>query len=128
MRDGEELSTHSPVLTPKKNSLSKKSLDSQISTTNLGDMMRSAIRKAGFPWRPYVLRGYFDSQLLIAENNGKIAKDYRVFFMGHIGDIEAVYTTNKCKLSQEMTEDMRQAFKKSSDYLVTERSESKGEK
>ena len=127
MRDGEELSVHSPILTPKKDSFSKKSLGSHISTTNVGDMIRSAIRRAGFSWRPYVLRDYFDSQLLIAENNGKIAKDYRAFFMGHTGDMEAVYTTHKCKLSPDMTEDMRQAFKKSSDYLVTERSESKGE-
>jgi hypothetical protein len=93
----------------------------------VGDMIRSPIRKASFPWRPYALRAYFDSQLLIAENNGKIAKDYRAFLMGHKGDIEAVYTTNKQKLSSEMIEDMRQAFKKASEYLVTERSETKGE-
>ena len=47
--------------------------------------------------------------------------------MGHKGDIEAVYTTNKHKLSNEMLEDMRQAFKKASDYLVTEKSDTKGE-
>ena len=127
MRDGEELSTHSPVLTPKKYSRSKKSEGSHIATTNIGDMIRSAIRKAGFQWRPYVLRAYFDSKLLIAENNGKIAKDYRVFFMGHKGDIEAVYTTNKGRLSIETTEDMRQAFKKACEFLVTEKSETKGE-
>jgi hypothetical protein len=127
MRAGEELSDDSPILTPKKDSRSKKALDAHITSTNVGNMVRSAIRAAGFDWRPYVLRAYFDSQLLIAENNGKIAKDYRAFFMGHKGDIEAVYTTNKGKLSQEMIEDMRQAFKKASDNLVSERSEARGE-
>ena len=47
--------------------------------------------------------------------------------MGHKGDIESVYTTNKGKLTEEMLEDMRQAFKRSSEYLVTERSDTKGE-
>ena len=34
-------------------------------------------------------------ELLIAENNGKMAHAYRQFFMGHKGEIEARYTTNK---------------------------------
>lgn len=127
MREGEILSRNSPILTPKKDSHTKKSRGSHIATTNVGDMIRTAIRKAGFIWRPYVLRAFFDSQLLIAENNGKMAKDYRAFFMGHKGDIEAIYTTSKSRLSDEMIEDMRKAFKKSSEYLVTERSETKGE-
>ena len=48
-----------------------------------------------FQWRSYVLRAYFDTQLLIAEAKGKIAHDFRVFFMGHKGSIESGYTTNK---------------------------------
>ncbi|MDI1495879.1 MAG: hypothetical protein K8823_1187 [Cenarchaeum symbiont of Oopsacas minuta] len=41
------------------------------------------------------MRAYFDTQLLIAESKGKIAHDIRAFFMGHSGNIEARYTTNK---------------------------------
>jgi hypothetical protein len=126
MRDGEDLNEDSPILTPKKDSHTKKALGSHISTTNVRDMIRAAIKtKAGFEWRPYVLRAYFDSQTLIAENNGKIAKDYRAFFMGHKGDIEARYTTIKGKLTDEMVEDMRLAFKKASSYLETVRMDSK---
>ena len=33
--------------------------------------------------RPYVLRAYFDTQLLLAEYRGKITHAYRQFFMGH---------------------------------------------
>jgi len=121
MRDGEVFSKKTPIINPKKDSKHKKALGSHVKTTNIGDMVRKSIRAAGFGWRPYVLRAYFDSQLLIAENNGKIAKDYRAFFMGHKGDIESKYTTNKNRLSTEMIEDMRLAYKKASEYLVTEK-------
>ena len=42
-----------------------------------------------------MLRAYFDTQLMVAENHGKISHAYRQFFMGHSDDIEARYTTNK---------------------------------
>lgn len=65
-----------------------------------------------FEWRPYVLRAY-DTQLLIAESRGKIAHDFRVFFMGHKGSIEAKYTTNKGILPKSLISEMREAFKRS---------------
>ena len=71
-------------------------------------------------WRPYVLRAFFDTQLLIAESRGKIAHDFRVFFMGHKGSIEAKYTTNKSILSKLLTDEMREAFRKSQEFLDLE--------
>lgn len=53
------------------------------------------MRKAGFSGRPYVLRSFFDTFSLTAEEIGAIIKDYRVFFMGHKGDIERKYTLGK---------------------------------
>ena len=69
-----------------------------IRSVNISDAIRAALRKAGFPWRPYVLRSYFDTQLMLAESKGLIIRGYRQFFMGHKGDIENTYTTNKCRL------------------------------
>lgn len=40
--------------------------------------------------------------------------------MGHVGDIESKYTTDK-KLSQDQIESMRSAYLKSTKYLETER-------
>ena len=76
-----------------------------------------------FKWRPYVLRAFFDTQLLIAESRGKIAHDFRVFFMGHTGSIEAKYTTNKGILPAALINEMREAFKRSQDFLDLEASE-----
>lgn len=89
-----------------------------ITTRNVSREIREAMRPK-FSWRPYVLRAYFDTQLLLAESHGKIMHPYRVFFMGHTGDIESRYTTNKGVLPVTLVEDMRQAFIRCEPYLCT---------
>jgi hypothetical protein len=64
---------------------------------------------------------------MVAENHGKISHSYRQFFMGHKGDIEARYTTNKGRLSEDVIEDMREAYRKCQDYLQTTVTESASE-
>jgi len=113
LKEGEKLTPNSPILTPK---VTPKPF---IRSTNIGDMIRAAIRKAGFKWRPYVLRAYFDTQLMLAESKGMVLRDYRQFWMGHKGDIENRYTTNKCRLPEGVIEDMREAYKRSQEYLQT---------
>jgi hypothetical protein len=113
LKEGEKLTPDSPILTPK---VAPKPF---IRSTNIGDMIRTAIRKTGFKWRPYVLRAYFDTQLMLAESKGLVLRDYRQFWMGHKGDIENRYTTNKCKLPENVIEDMREAYKRSQEYLQT---------
>ena len=113
LKEGEKLMLNSPILTPK---VTPKPF---IRSTNIGDMIRAAIRKAGFKWRPYVLRAYFDTQLMLAESKGMVLRDYRQFWMGHKGDIENRYTTNKCRLPEGVIEDMREAYKRSQEYLQT---------
>ena len=117
VRDGEKLGRESPVITPK---LRVKPF---VRAVNIGDMLRLPIRKAGFPWRPYVLRSYFDTQLMLAESKGMVIRDYRQFWMGHVGDIENRYTTNKRRLPEQVIEDMREAFSKGQGFLQTEKSE-----
>ncbi|MBI2938114.1 MAG: site-specific integrase [Thaumarchaeota archaeon] len=81
--------------------------------------IKEAIIKAGFTWRPYVLRGYCDTGMIIAESKGVISHPYLQFLMGHKGDIEARYSTNKGKLSPDMVEDMRAAYGRCEQYLST---------
>ncbi|MEM3085255.1 MAG: hypothetical protein QXP61_09245 [Nitrososphaerales archaeon] len=73
-----------------------------------------------FHWRPYVLRAFFNTELLIAESRGKIAHDFRVFFMGHKGSIEAKYTANKGILPKALIDEMREAFKRREKLLDLE--------
>ena len=89
-----------------------------ITTKTLTKEIRDAIRPK-YNWRPYVLRAYFDTQLMVAENHGKLSHAYRQFFMGHKGDIEARYTTSKGRLPEAVIEDMRHSFLKCEEYLST---------
>lgn len=118
IRKGEKLTSESDIITPK---VAKKKF---VRAINVGDTIRKAIRKAGFSWRPYVLRSYFDTQLMLAESKGLLLRDYRTFWMGHRGDIENRYTTNRERLPEEVVEDMREAYRKSQEYLQTSKSES----
>jgi integrase len=113
LRDGERLTEESDVIAP---AWSRKAF---LTTINVGDAIRKAIRAAGFRWRPYVLRAYFDTQLLLAESKGKMTHAYRQFVMGHVGDIEARYTTNKGRLPPDLVEDMRDAYRRSLPFLET---------
>ena len=122
MLDGEELTPNSPIITPKAR------MKPFVRATNIGDAIRQAIRKAGFNWRPYVLRAYFDTQLMLAESKGLVIRDYRQFWMGHKGDIENRYTTNKCRLPEDVIEDMREAYRRSQEYLQTTKPETGREK
>ncbi len=96
----------------------KENPSGHIVTRTVTEEIRRAMRPR-FKWRPYVLRCYFDTQLLIAENNGKISHAYRQFFMGHKGNMEARYTTNKGRLPEALIEDMRLRYANSEEYLST---------
>ena len=81
--------------------------------------IKEAIKRAGFSWRPYVLRAYCDTSMIIAESRGKISHPYLQFMMGHKGDIEARYSTNKGVLPPDMAEDMRRGYKECEPFLTT---------
>jgi len=129
--EGEVLKPETPVIAmtggyrtrgnygPSSHGAGRRGAASELITT---PRITAQIRKA--VWRitrtrPYVLRAYFDTQLLLAESRGKMTHAYRQFFMGHKGDIEARYTTNKGRLTEEMAGDMRRAFSQSEPFLST---------
>lgn len=114
LRSGEELTGESALLTRTKFNLRK---DKKfITRTKVSELIRSAIRTAGFDNRPYDLRPYFASRLLRAQDDRLITRDYRTFFMGHKGDIEHTYTTERI-LPKDMVEAMREAYARSFKYL-----------
>jgi integrase len=115
MVEGENLTQDTPVIVPSKLGLRNK----HISTINIGDIIRKSIRAAGLMNRPYILRSYFDTQLMIAESKGLIMHDYRVFMMGHSGSMEHKYTLDKM-LTSDTIEDMRQSYGKCLKFLETE--------
>ena len=120
---GERLEPHSVVIAVKSGYedtgwRTEERKSKHITTKTITKEIRDAMRPR-FKWRPYVLRAYFDTQLLVAENHGKVSHAYRQFFMGHQGDMEARYTTNKGRLPKNLIEDMRKSFRNCEGYLST---------
>jgi len=122
LADGEVFTPESAVITYKAGYIQTgydQDRDSpHITTKTLTKEIREAFRPK-YKWRPYVLRSYFSTQLLVAENHGKISHPYRQYFMGHKGNIEAVYSTNKSILPDHVIADMRQSYNKCLEYLET---------
>jgi len=117
MLAGERLSPDSPLISRKGAAARAGSREGGfLGTKSVTLPMRRAIRSVLMA-RPYVLRAYFDTQLLVAESNGCMTHAYRQFFMGHTGDMEARYTTNKGRLTGQMIEDMRGSFARSEPFL-----------
>ena len=115
IRSGEQITKNSPLIVASKSKLRT----GFIRTINISDVVRAPIRKAGLSMRPYVLRGFFDTQLLIAESKIGLPRDYRVFWMAHAGTMEAKYTTDKM-LPDDVLEDMRNKYAKSLKFLQTD--------
>jgi len=116
VKQGERLSKDSPLLGFDPRGVKKNKF---LRTTLVTRDIREAILRAGFKWRPYVLRAYCDTNMIIAESKGKISHPYLQFIMGHKGDIEARYSTNKGVLPPDMVEDMRKAYRECEPFLLT---------
>ena len=56
---------------------------------------------------------------MTAESRGKVAHDFRVYWMGHVGSIDARYTTNKRRLPPDLIEEMREAYHRCEPFLST---------
>ena len=115
----EKINEESPLILPNENKSRKEINNKFLETQLISREIKKAITKAGFKWRPYVFRAYFATNLDIAESNGEISHPWRQFIMGHKGDIEARYSTNK-KLSEEMKDQIRETYKKCEKYLSTQ--------
>ncbi|TLY06254.1 MAG: site-specific integrase [Thaumarchaeota archaeon] len=122
---GEQLTPESPVIAPFARYVRNRGENKGkrfVETITIRHDIQKAMRPR-FSWRPYVLRAFFDTQLLIAESRAKIAHDFRVFFMGHKGSMEAKYTTNKGILPEMLVDEMREAFSRSEEFLDLEKGE-----
>jgi hypothetical protein len=116
IRSGEELKPESPLIAHERKEAAEKPF---VMTRKLTHFIIQCMRKAGVYKRPYVLRAYFDTNMIIAESKGKISHPYLQFLMGHKGDIEARYSTNKGVLPPDMIEDMRKCYKECEPFLST---------
>ena len=93
-----------------------------LSTKVVVEEIRSALQAnvpKGVRWRPYVLRAYCSTRLLMAESAGKITRDLREAILGHDGGVAARYNVGK-RWSEELLNEARAAYKRCEPFLSTE--------
>ena len=116
MRSGEKLRPESPLVAHERPRAETRRF---MLTRKITHLIRIAMRRAGVRKRPYVLRAYAETQLIIAESKGIISHPYLQFVAGHKGDIESRYSTNKGILPEMMIEGMRKSIQVCEAFLGT---------
>jgi len=90
-----------------------------IQTRNVSDMIRKPMRLAGVERMdknsPYIWRDYFQAHAELAQG---LSLEYREFFVGHKGEIEAVYSKHK-RLPENKIEAMRNAYSLALPFVET---------
>src|SRR3989454_3737609 len=90
-----------------------------IPTRNGSDMIREPLRLAGVERMdrnaPYIWRDYFQAHAELAQG---LSLEYRDFFVGHKGEIEAVYSKHK-QLPENKIEAMRNAYSLALPFIET---------
>lgn len=113
-RSGEKLLPSSPVIVPERAELKF------IRTTNIGDLIRTAIRKAGLPNRPYDLRVFFGTQLQIGGPKAQLPDKWRLFWMGHVVDRnDRPYNVGRARMNLSLVAEMREAYHRAEPFLST---------
>jgi hypothetical protein len=81
---GERLTPEAPLI-----AALKAKGPTHVTTQKVEEEIKQAIIAAGFRWRPYVLRRYFEVNMMSAEHDRFILTEWRQFWMGHAGNIES---------------------------------------
>jgi integrase len=113
MKSGEQLSPRSAVIADDFEH------GGTITTKSICKLVRKAFRHAGFQWRPYILRRWYDSRmgLAVAKSELGLLEEWVKFWMGRSGDIEAEYRLHK-KLADSQLEQMRSAYQRASETML----------
>lgn len=88
-----------------------------IATKNVEADVKDAIRKAGLELRPYDVKSYYETSMLIAENQKRISHRFTLFWGGRMGDISDHYSLHRHRLSPELEQEMVTAYKLAEPYL-----------
>jgi hypothetical protein len=92
-----------------------------ITTTKLMFEIHHVLKSTapeGVRWRPYVLRSYCSTRLLLAEGAGKMTRDLREAILGHDGGISARYNVGKT-WGKELLKEAREQYSRAESYLST---------
>ncbi len=125
---GEKLSEISPVIAPGnlRGAAVRTRRDARYSRGFIA--MKNVVREIqdvlhsstpdGVRWRPYVLRSYCSTRLLLAEGQGKISRDLREAILGHDGGVSYRYNVGKW-WGEELLAEARREYASAAEFLET---------
>ena len=114
---GDVLGPDSPVIAQSKHCKIKKK-SPFLTTPGICKVVSDSTRPRFTEWRSnYGHRRFFDVQMIISEGQNKVSHNFVMFWMGHSGDIESTYTTNKGILPPRLVDEMRAAFNRCVEIL-----------
>jgi integrase len=122
---GDELRSSSPLVASLGAGVSKsgkgpKGAGGFVATKSISLDLRDAIRRVrpgGQTFRPYCLRSYFSTQLLIAESKGLAIHDAREAMLGHDLGVSGRYNLSR-KLPEHVIEELRAMYERSLPLLT----------
>ena len=123
---GEKLSPSSPVIAvaPVRGVARTLREDARfgfVTTKTVVLSIREALKATvpeGVTWRPYVLRSYCSTRLMLAEGAGKMTRDLREAILGHDLGISGRYNLGK-PWGLELLKDARAQYRRAEPYLLT---------
>jgi len=113
----ETLSPDSPVVAVRDTETETGFVTVKAVTAEIRNAMRKVV-PVDTTWRPYVLRAYASTQLLLAETRGLITRDMREAILGHDLGVSGRYNLSK-KLHPSMVEEMRAAYGRCMPFLAS---------
>ena len=111
LRNGETITADSPLVRTDGGRFARSS--------EVGDYVRNAFKRAKVTARPYSCRTTFISRLSACEADGLVTHEYRLFWSGHRGDVSATYSVNRGHLDERTLSRMRDSFRKCEALLAT---------
>ena len=125
---GEKLSPQSPVVTANPTrGIAQRSREEAtysrgfLTTKTVMEEIRSSLESTvpkGVRWRPYVLRAYCSTRLMMAEGASKITRDLREAILGHDGGVAARYNVGK-PWGEDLMKEARAAYLRCEPFLAT---------
>jgi|SRR5579871_1209763 len=96
---------------------SKGFLTTKVVVEEIREALHAAVPE-GVRWRPYVLRAYCSTRLLMAEGAGKITHDLREAILGHDVGVAARYNVGK-RWGEDLLKEARISFQRCEPFLST---------
>jgi hypothetical protein len=127
--DGEKLGPNSPVVAAResrgaarvsrdKAAFGKGFLTPKAISFELRRALNASKPSTEMRWRPYVLRAYCSTRLLLAEGDGKCTPAFREAILGHDGGVAGRYHTSK-PWGAELLAEARREYAAASEFLET---------